>query len=392
MRRLLVPHAAVFVLGAAVLRLAVVPAEVCPPIDAGQARVAVAEAAAWLERGVQPGGRYTYGYFRERDAVSDDYNITRHAGVMMGLYRLAAETGDEQALAAGDHGLRFVRANLVRRDGWAAFAEAGQEARLGASALAVAALVHRRLATGDRGEDGLMRALGRFLVAQQLPDGRVLGSWSPQTEAAVPGVYAKFGTGEALWALALLNRLFPDEGWERPARRLARYVATRRDDVEGYVLTFPDHWAAYALADLGPELLGEPEIAYARRLAGAFGLVSRLEAQSGEEGLRRFFRGEPASGAGLGSIGEGLAGLWRLSEADARLGDLSADLAERLRCTAGRTVARQVTAAEAALLPRPELARGAWFSEDGYTQMDDQRHPLAALLATLPLLEGTRTE
>jgi hypothetical protein len=390
-RRLLIPHAAVFVLGAAALRLAVVPAEVCPPLEAGEARVAIAEAAGWLERGVRPGGRYTYGYFRAQDTVSDDYNITRHAGVMMGLYRLAAETGDEKALAAGDHGLRFLGANLVRRDGWAAFAEPGQEARLGASALAVAALAHRRLATGDQGEDGLLRALGRFLVAQQLPDGRVLGSWSPRTGDAVPGVYAKFGTGEALWALALLNRLFPDEGWERPARRLAGYVATRREDVEGYVLTFPDHWAAYSLAELGPELLGEPEIAYARRLAGVFGLVSRLESQSGEAGLRRVFRGEPASGAGLGSIGEGLAGLWRLSEADPRLGDLSADLAERLRCTAGRTVARQVTPAEAALLPRPELARGAWFSEDGYTQMDDQRHPLAALVATLPLLERTRT-
>jgi hypothetical protein len=386
-RRLLVPHVAVFVLGAAALRVAVVPAEVCPPLDSGAARVALTEAAGWLERGLRPGGLYTYGYYREEDAVSDDYNITRHAGVMMGLYRLAAETGDEDALAAGDHGLRFLRANLVRRDGWAAFAEPGQEARIGASALAVAALVHRRLATGDRGYDGLVRALSSFLVAQQLPDGRVLGYWSPQTGEPLPGMYAKFGTGEALWALALVNRAFPGEGWDRPARRLAGYVATRRDDVEGYYLTFPDHWAAYALAELGPELLGEREIAYARELAGAFGLVSRLESQSGEDGLRRLFRGEPASGAGLGSIGEGLAALWRLSGADPRLADLSDDLGERLRCTAARTVERQVSAAEAARLPRPELARGAWFSEDGYTQMDDQRHPLAALLATLPLLE-----
>jgi hypothetical protein len=388
-RRLLVPHVAVFVLGAAALRVAVVPAEVCPPLDAGVARVALTEAAGWLERGVRPGGRYTYGYYREQDAVSDDYNITRHAGVMMGLYRLAAETGDEDALAAGDHGLRFLRANLLRREGWTAFAEPGKDARIGASALAVAALVHRRLASGDRGYDGLIRALSRFLVAQQLPDGRVLGYWSPQTDEPVPRLYAKFGTGEALWALALVNRVFPGEGWDRPALRLAGYVATRRDDVEGYYLTFPDHWAAYALAELGPELIGEREIAYARELAGAFGLVSRLESQSGGDGLRRPLRGEPASGAGLGSIGEGLAALWRLSGADPRLADLSGDLGERLRCTAARTVERQVGAAEAARLPRPELARGAWFSEDGYTQMDDQRHPLAALLATLPLLERT---
>lgn len=387
MRRLLVPHAAVFVLGALVLRVAVAPAEVCPPLDAAATRTAIAEAAAWLERGVRPGGRYTYGYFRDEDAVSRDYNITRHAGVMMGLYRLAATTGDEEALAAADHGLPFVQRNLVRREAWAAFAEPGQDARIGAGALAVAALLHRRLATGERTYDRLIRALARFLVAQQLADGRVLGYWSPETGRPVPAQYAKFGTGEALWALALADRALPGEGWGRAARKLARYVAVRRDDVEGYYLRFPDHWAAYGLAELGPAALGEEEIAYARSLAASFGLSSRVEAQSGEGGVRRIFRGEPASGAGLGSIGEGLAQLWRLSVADPRLADLSGDLARRLRCTAARTVERQADAAEAARYPRPELVRGAWFSESGYTQMDDQRHPLAALLATLPVLE-----
>ena len=115
MRRLLV-YATVFVLGAVALRLAVVPAEVCPSIDSVTVERSVAEAAAWLERGVQPGGRYTYGYDRSADAVSEDYNITRHAGVMMGLYRLAAETGDEEALAAAEHGLGFLRANLLSHD------------------------------------------------------------------------------------------------------------------------------------------------------------------------------------------------------------------------------------------------------------------------------------
>lgn len=388
MRRLLVPQLAVFVLGAAALRIAVVPAEVCPPVDRPTVRAAIAEAAAWLERGVSPDGRYTYGYDRKRDVVSREYNITRHAGVMMGLYRLAAETGDAEALAAGDNGLRFLRANLLRRHDWAAFAERGQEARLGASALAVAALVHRRLATGDRAHDDLVRALARFLTRQQLPDGSVLGYWNPSTGRPVPGRYAKFGSGEALWALALVDRVFPGEGWDRPALRLAAFLATRRDDVEGYYLTFPDHWAAYGLAELGPRAFGDAEIAYAQRLAGMFGLMSRLESQSGGGGLRRLARGEPASGAGLGTIGEGLAALWRLSRADPRLADLSGDLAERVRCRASRTVARQAGAAVAAGYPRPELVRGAWFSEDGYTQMDDQRHSLSALQASLPALEG----
>ncbi|MGH3041552.1 MAG: hypothetical protein ACRDNG_07415, partial [Gaiellaceae bacterium] len=237
-------------------------------------------------------------------------------------------------------------------------------------------------------EDDLIRELARFLLAQQQPDGSVLGAWSREAERPVPGEWATFGTGQALWTFALLDELFPREGWGEPARRLARYVATRRDDVEGYVLTFADHWSAYGLDELGPDDLGEPEIAYARELAGTFGLNSRLESQSGEGGLNRIFRGEPASGAGLGTTAEGLAALWRLSVADPRLGDLSDDLAERLRCTAGRTVERQVDPAEAEEAPRPLLARGAWFTESGYTQMDHQRHPLSGLLATLPVLEA----
>jgi hypothetical protein len=372
-RRLLLPHLAVFAVGAVALRAAVVPAEVCPPVDARSARAAVAEAAAWLERGVLPDGRYTYGYDRSRGAVSLDYNDTRHAGVMMSLYRVAAETGDERALAAGDEGLRFVRPRLLRRDGWAAFAETAQDPTVGASALLVAALVHRRLATRDRGDDDLIRALARFLVAQQLPDGSVLGWWSRRSGAPLPDAYAKWGTGETLWALALVHRLFRGEGWDRPARRLARYVATRRDDVEGYLLTLPDHWAAYGLAELGPGELGPPELAYARTLAGAFGLSSRMEAQSGSHGLRRLFRGKPASGAGLGTIGEGLAQLRRLSREDQRLADLSRRLDSRLRCTAGRIVGRQERAGG-------PLVRGAWFDESGSTQMDDQQHALSALL------------
>ena len=361
MSRLLFPHLAVFLAGAAFLRVAVVPAEVCPPVDTASARSAIAAAVAWLERGARPDGRYVYGYDRERDAVPSDYNITRHAGVMMALYQAGA-------IEAGDHGLPFVRRNLVRHGRWIAFAESEADVRLGASALALAALVQRRLATGDPREDELIRGLAGFLVAQQLADGSILGFWDGRP---VPGRWSKFGTGEALWALALVDRVFPREGWDRPARRLARYVATRRDDVEGYTLMFPDHWAAYGLAELGG--LGAPELAYARRLAASFGLSSRAESQSGPDGLRRLFRGEPASGAGLGTIGEGLAQLRRLAREDGRLGDLAAPLDRRLRCTAGRIVERQERTGGS-------LVRGAWFAEDGTTRMDDQQHALSALL------------
>src|ERR687886_432055 len=153
--------------------------------------------------------------------------------------------------------MRYVLANLIRHDGWTAFAEPGYDAELGASALVVAALVQRRLRTGDAGYDSLLRQLGRFLVAQMRPDGSVLEYWRPATQRPVPGVFGKFSTGETLYALALLNRVLPGEGWDRPAHRVAAYLATRRDVAEGYATRQPDHWASYGLAELAPAGLTE---------------------------------------------------------------------------------------------------------------------------------------
>ena len=385
MRRLLFPHLAVWVLVIAVLRITLVPAEVCPTVGADSIRQAIDRAVGWFERGLQSDGRYGYGYDRDVDQVSMDYNFVRHAGVTMSFYQLA-EAGDQDALELADRGLAFITRNLLEHDDWLAFAPPGTDASIGSNALTIAALVHRRRATGDPTYGSLMRGLARFLVAQQLADGSILGLWSPRTGQPVPGFFPKFGTGEAFWALALMDSEFPGEGWGTSARATGRYLATERDDAEGYGVAFPDHWAAYGLAELGPAALGEPEVAYARLQVGYFGTWTRLESQSGQGGLRHLVRGPTASGAGLGTIGEGLGSYWRLSRSDPRLADLENDLAERLRCNAGRAVARQAGPTEAARYARPSLVEGAWFAR-GYSQMDDQQHVVSALLAALELID-----
>jgi hypothetical protein len=368
-RRWLVRQALIWGLGAAILRVAVVPAETCPAVDADAVRRAIDGAAAWLVRGQGADGRFTYGYYAGRDEVSPLYNDTRHAGVIYLLYRVGEVEG-------ADAGLRYVMRNLVRHDGWAAFARPGEDAGVGASALVVAALVQRRLATGDGRYDALARQLGRFLVAQTRRDGRVLAYWRPATHRSVPEVFGKFSTGEAFYALALLNRVFPAEGWDRPARRVVRYLATRRDAAEGYASRQADHWAAYGLAELAPAGLTDTEAAYARRLAGAFGYQIRFESQHTRRPLNLFTE----SGADLGVIGEGASAIWRVAAQDRRVADLRDELGSRIGCLAGITVRRQVPAAD----PNPR-ARGAWFFH-GYTQMDDQQHAAAALLGAAEVL------
>jgi hypothetical protein len=362
----LIRQAVVWGVVVAVLRLVVVPPESCPSVGPAAVRRAMSEGAAWLTRGQRADGRFLYGYFVDRDEVSSGYNVTRHAGVLDALYRVGR-------IRAADAGLRYALDNLIHHDGWTAFAPAGEDASAGANALLLIALMHRRERTGDRRYDGLSRRIARFLVAQERPDGSVLQFWRPASGRPVPGVFGKFSTGETFYALALMHRAFPAEGWQRPAHRVAHYLATRRDEAEGNAIRQPDHWAAYGLAALAPAGLTEVEARYARWLAGYFGYLVRFESQYAQGGRLIPYA---ESGAGLGTVGEATTALWRLAGEDPRLADLRSELGVRSSCLAGILVERQVPATD-----RNPLARGAWF-KDGYTQMDDQQHAVAALLGS----------
>jgi hypothetical protein len=96
---------------------------------------------------------------------------------------------------------------------------------VGANALVVAGLVHRRLKTGDGRFDALARRLGRFLVTQTRADGSVLEYWSPVTGRPVPGVFGIFLTGEAFYAL-VAARLGGGHHPERRVRTRAGVFAT----------------------------------------------------------------------------------------------------------------------------------------------------------------------
>ena len=111
-------------------------------------------------------------------------------------------------------------------------------------------------------------------------------------------------------------------------------------------------------------------------MAGYFGYLIRYESQHQGSALNRLSE----SGASLGTDGEAAAALWRLAGTEPRLADLRGRLGDRVSCNAGVLVDRQVQPGN----PNP-LARGAWFA-DGYTQMDDQQHAIAALLGAHEVL------
>jgi len=357
----------------------VVPAEVCPAVTTADVAASVDGAITWLIGGQDESGRYLYGFDRDTGVESPSYNEARHAGVTMSLYQAHIALGRPDALSAADRGIGLALADMYDGPGWSAWRPFG-DVQVGPNGLLLAALSLRREATGEPIYDEIMRGIGRFLVSQQQPDGSIYNTWVVETRQPRP-TFGPFATGEAAWALALLDRAFPGEGWGEAAARTVDYMATDRNVNEGHLTSLPDHWAAYTISDLRPDLLTESRIEFARHLAGFFGVRLRFEAQRRGSGINLWLRWYPGPPAGVGTAGEGIGALRRLAETDPRLADLAPAIDERLRCMAGYQHELQVLEPTA-----PSQEFGAWFYR-GYTQMDDQQHVLSALLAALRTME-----
>jgi small neutral amino acid transporter SnatA (MarC family) len=374
----------------AVTFVVVAPPERCPSVTAGELRRSAQAAVDWFVRNQHADGAWLYIYDADDDSVPPEYNEVRHAGVTMALYQAAA-AGLPGALRSADRGAEWALERLLERGGRAALAYQGRVAT-GATALLAAGLATRREATGDTRYDGVLSRLGRFLLGQTEPSGAVLAEYDLVRGAPVPGEYSKYYTGEAYWGLALLHRAFPSAGWGEAADRIGAYLATSRDEVEGHWPPIPDHWAAYGMAETAefPERrrppLTDDELRYTRRQAELFGAQARwLSQRLGPWG--GLVRGSyVARGGWYGVIDEALTGWWLTAEADPRLADLQAPVAERATCIAGLAVSAQSDGEDAAAA-RPGRVEGAWF-RDGETRMDDQQHALSGLLRTIPIVRA----
>jgi small neutral amino acid transporter SnatA (MarC family) len=391
-RRILLRTALGWLVVAAALRAVVLLPEQCPPVTPEALRTSAAEAVGWFERNQRADGRWLYRYDADAGRDLGGYNLTRHGGVTMSLYQ-AAIAGHEDALEVADAGAAWALDRLVELEGGLAFGPEGDIVPVGATGLLAAGLAERRALTGDPGHDDDLAALGRFLTAMVRPSGAVIAYWDLEAGAPLSEDPSPFFTGEVYWALGLLHRELPDQGFGAVAERVGRYLATERDEAERWFPDISDHWAAYGMATQAewPDAAAEdPDLArsrraYATRQAGIAGFQVRWESQRTGTAPNELVRGGPTLGAGLGTLGEQLAGLWRLAGTDAALADLRDPLAARAGCVAGMLVQRQVTADEAAAAPEPDRARGAWLQR-GITQMDDQQHALSAVLYAEPIV------
>lgn len=385
--RRLLGAATTWVVTLVVVAVAVHP-ERCPTVDPAEVRLAAERAVDWFAANLTDDGSFVYRYDRERAAREPGYNDPRHAGVLWSLYQ-AEGAGIERAGRVAEQGLRYVDARIVDAEFGAAFGR-GSQLSTGATALLVGALDERRVIRDTDDRDDLMKALGDTLVAAVAADGAVDALIDPQS-GPIGGTRNRFFTGEVLWALSRLELSFPGHGYGESALEVRRYLVEDRDEVERPFPQVSDHWGAYAWETLSrwpdPPSVGRVERDWLQRQLGLFGLQVRYESQR-VGGITRLTRGTHALGAGVGTLGEGIANYLAVDEVEPFLSAADrADLVERGGCVAGLLVTRQLAPDEASLHPDPAAVMGAWFRE-GYTQMDDQQHALSALLLLENRLEG----
>jgi hypothetical protein len=145
-RRRLAVHLSVLVVGAAVLRVGVVPAEWCPPVTVADVQESAHATVDWIVDNQDAEGQYLYGWDRDAAEASPSYNEARHAGVTMSLYQAYDELGRTDALDAADLGVAFTLSDIHEGPGWLAWRPYG-DAKTGPNGLLLAALSLRREAT-----------------------------------------------------------------------------------------------------------------------------------------------------------------------------------------------------------------------------------------------------
>jgi hypothetical protein len=377
--RPLVALAVVYALVFAGTRVTVAAPERCPDVTVAQVRASALAGARWIARNQHPDGSFLYEYSRTGGELPT-YNAVRHAGATLALYNAAAV--DREFLRAGDRALRWMLDRLVERRGWSALPDGGW-APLGGDALMLAALAERRVVTGDARYDGVMQALGRFIVASQRPDGGFFLAYDLDTDDFVREGTSRYYPGEATWALArLANAGIGGGPWRAAAVRGGDFIALHRDDVEN--VSYPplnDHWGAYAFAEMARWPATDAQLDYARLLYGRFQLLLRSQEQRDSGGLYAFTHSRARRGAAVGTWVEGQAALARLARVDARLRSRSAAIEQSATCGAAMLVRRQLHSSTDGRVD------GAWYAH-GSTRVDDAQHPISALLAVATLMEG----
>ena len=228
-----------------------------------------------LARYQLPDGRF-FSRFESRMGrfVHVNVGVVDHAMACLALTDLAAATegaGRTKYLAAAERGLMHLRLYFTRQKDKQGrpilFLVQDQEAKLGAAALAALAIERVASLTGSAASDDDLKQLGRFLVTQQDDDGSFRHFYRYDAKAPWNYRLVQGYPGQAVWALAVLDKRFGGKEFGAAARKGADYLVTKRDAEMHWTEAPTDPWLAAGLRELSTPFAEPRYVAYARRMA-----------------------------------------------------------------------------------------------------------------------------
>ena len=205
-------------------------------------------------------GRYSYAF----------YDIVGHGYAIMTLLDLAEVTGEKTYLDSASRAIGFLKKQFrMNPDRQAPFLYVvyDQKASLGASAMAIVALDRYASLTGAVLHNQDMKLLGKFILHQQYEDGSFLHYY--RYDPKVPYYYKVSPSfpGQAVWALAVLERRFGEQSWRQVADKSVAYLINRREKEMHWTDVPADVWFAAALQELCVPFAEKTSLDYARRMA-----------------------------------------------------------------------------------------------------------------------------
>ena len=222
------------------------------------------QGAMMLSRLVLDNGRFIYRYRAgETPRPGRKYNVLRHCGSAWSMLDVARRLGDlDEVIETARRSLRYLTAECIHPygDGMLCVVDDGH-IKLGGNGLALLALAELHEIRPEPRLLETARALGRYIVSEQRPDGDFVHSrvYSTGKERDFRSDYY---TGEALFGLLRLHEVTGEKLWLDCAVRGEDSLAKR-----DYGVVAQSHWMLYALERLYAARPLDVYAEHARRIA-----------------------------------------------------------------------------------------------------------------------------
>jgi hypothetical protein len=235
---------------------------------------AVRRGADYLARIMSAQGRYLYMYHPADERDDSSYGWLRHSGTTYALFEAYEEFGTPSYLEKGELGLRYLATRLSQdrasQGRYVLDTDDEEQQKVGGAGLALLAFAKRAAVTGKRDDLETMRALARFILKQQYPDGHFRCNADVEQET---GKKLKaelwYYPGEAVLALMRLYALEPQQAYLDGARKGADWIVRVRDANVSDDNQDHDHWMSYADNELYRVTRDEAYLKHAYKIARA---------------------------------------------------------------------------------------------------------------------------